>query len=180
GPPPAAGRIKGGLGSASLIDEASGLQVGALLAANPVGSVLWPGSRRLLAAGIAGPAETGAQPSAPEEIGFEPPAESRIGGHTCIGVVATNATLSKAEAQRIAIMAHDGLARAIRPVHTPMDGDTIFAIATGRVARGEPAGRALAIIGAMAADCVTRAVARAVVAAGSLGPWPAYASSSAG
>lgn len=176
----AAGRIKGGLGSASLVDEASGLQVGALVAANPVGSVLWPGSRRLLAAGIAGPAETGLQPAAPEEIGFELPAESRIGGHTCIGVVATNATLSKAEAQRIAMMAHDGLARAIRPVHTPMDGDTLFAIATGRIARGEPSGRALALIGAMAADCVTRAVARAVVAAESLGPWPAYASSSAG
>jgi len=90
-------------------------------------------------------------------------------GHTTIGVVATNARLDKAEAQRVAIMAQDGLARAIRPVHTPFDGDTIFVLAGGAWSLPEPRAEALTRIGAAAADCVARSVMRAVYAAESLG-----------
>src|SRR5262249_55374281 len=78
--------------------------------------------------------------------------------HTTIGVVATNAKLTKAEAQRMALMAHDGFARAITPVHTPFDGDTIFALATG--ARSEPA--PVFLVGALAADVMATAIVRAV------------------
>ena len=172
----AAGRLKGGLGSASTIDD-TGLQVGALICVNPVGSVLWPGSGRLLAAELAAGDDIGPQPPAgPVPPSFDLPAESRLAGHTCIGVVATNLALDKAQAQRIAIMAHDGLARAIRPVHTPLDGDTIFTLSTGRQALPEPKGHALARLGHIAADCVSRAVARAVVSAESLGSTPSYRS----
>ncbi len=82
--------------------------------------------------------------------------------------------LSKVEAQRLAIMAHDGLARAIRPSHTPFDGDTLFVLATGRHALAEPRPQALAALGAISADCVARAVARGVYAAAPLGPWPSW------
>ena len=107
------------------------------------------------------------------DIAVAPPLATP-GGNTTIGVVATNAMLSKAEAQRIAIMAQDGLARAIRPSHTPFDGDTLFVLATGRHALAEPRPQALATLGALAADCVGRAVARGVHAATSLGPWPSW------
>ncbi|RME62362.1 MAG: hypothetical protein D6782_12350, partial [Alphaproteobacteria bacterium] len=84
-----------------------------------------------------------------------------IGANTTIGLVATDAPLGKVEARRLAIMAQDGLARAIRPVHTPFDGDTLFAMATGS---GRPALAPvdLAVVGTLAADCVVRAVCKAV------------------
>jgi L-aminopeptidase/D-esterase-like protein len=88
--------------------------------------------------------------------------------NTTIAVVATNARLDKADARRVAIMAQDGLARAIRPVHTPQDGDTVFAIATGRCDLGtDPL--ALGELGTLAADCLARAVARGVYNATTLG-----------
>jgi L-aminopeptidase/D-esterase-like protein len=88
--------------------------------------------------------------------------------NTTIAVVATNARLDKAAVQRLAVMAQDGLARAIRPVHTPQDGDTVFAIATGRHDLGvDPL--ALGEIGTLAADCLARAVARGVYHARTLG-----------
>ncbi|MFX7949430.1 P1 family peptidase, partial [Acinetobacter baumannii] len=89
----------------------------------------------------------------------------RIGGHTSIGVVATNLAFDKASAERVAIMAQDGYARAIRPVHTPMDGDTIFVRSTGRLKPTVPLPLAVARVGSLAADCIARAVARAVHAA---------------
>jgi L-aminopeptidase/D-esterase-like protein len=88
--------------------------------------------------------------------------------NTTIAVVATNAKLDKGSAKRLAIMAQDGLARSIRPVHTPQDGDTVFAIATGRHDLGaDPL--ALGELGTLAADCLARAVARGVYNADSLG-----------
>jgi len=88
--------------------------------------------------------------------------------NTTIAVVATNARLDKASAKRLAIMAQDGLARSIRPVHTPQDGDTVFAIATGKHdLGGDPL--ALAELGTLAADCLARAVARGVYNAATLG-----------
>lgn len=172
----AAGRVKGGLGSASAV-SATGLQVGALVAANPVGSVLVPGTDRFWAAHLEQEAEFGGRgPATMAGIDLDLPADGRLGGHTCIGVVAVNAKLDKADAQRVAMMAHDGLARAIRPVHTPMDGDTIFVLATGAWPLAEPRLADLALIGSLAADCVARAVARAVYAAESLGSMPSYRS----
>jgi L-aminopeptidase/D-esterase-like protein len=89
--------------------------------------------------------------------------------NTTIAVVATNARLDKAAAQRLAVMAQDGLARSIRPVHTPQDGDTVFSIATGTSDLGaDPL--ALAELGTLAADCLARAVARGVYHAQTLGP----------
>jgi len=165
-----AGPLKGGLGSASMVFD-DGLAVGALIAVNAVGSPL--GGAGLLAAPYALDDEfeaLGADAPMPEiHLG-----DSEIGANTTIGIVATNATLSKAEAERVAIMAHDGLARAIRPIHTPFDGDTLFALSTGDRPLGGPTARALTRIGSVAADCVARAVGRAVFEADSFGDFPSY------
>lgn len=171
-----AGTYKGGLGAASIVSE-SGLEVGALMAANPFGSVVMPGTDRFWAAPLELDGEFGGRgwPEAAGGLAAQHPltgskAHALAGGNTTIGVVAVNADLTPAEARRIAIMAHDGMARAIRPVHAPVDGDTIFVLATGAHALG-PAPRhlALSVIGALAADCVSRAVARAVYEAETLG-----------
>jgi L-aminopeptidase/D-esterase-like protein len=173
----AAGKIKGGLGSASLISE-DGIQVGAVFAVNPVGSVVVPGTRHFWA----WPFEQGAEfgglgaPSLKEDMPLDIPAESRLAENTTIGVVATNIALTKSEAKRVAIMAHDGLARAIRPVHTPFDGDSIFAISTEKEELSGPRPFGVAKIGAMAADCVARSIARGVYHASSLGGLPGYMS----
>jgi len=167
-----AGRLKGGLGSASAV-AADGLTVGALAVANPVGAVAMPeGTFWAWALEQAG--ELGGQrpPRRPADAAALP-AESRLAGNTTLVVVATDATLDKAEARRVAIMAHDGLARAIRPVHTPFDGDSLFVLATGRRPRVEHAGE-VARIGAMAADCAARAIARGVFEAAAVPGAPAY------
>jgi L-aminopeptidase/D-esterase-like protein len=88
--------------------------------------------------------------------------------NTTLAVIATDARLSKAQATKLAQMAQDGLARAIRPVHTPFDGDTVFALATGR-----RAGPPLAILGAIAADVLAHAIERSVLEATSMGGLPA-------
>ena len=170
-----AGRLKGGLGSASAI-AADGLQVAALVVANPVGAVVMPGSGTLWSWALECNGEMGHQrPPAPGGgTGEDLPVESRIGGSTTLAVVASNAVLDKAQAKRVAMMAHDGMARAIRPVHTPFDGDSVFALSTSRMALPEPAPRSVARIGAIAADCLTRAIGRAVYQAESLGSFPSY------
>jgi L-aminopeptidase/D-esterase-like protein len=88
----------------------------------------------------------------------------RAGINTTLGIVACSADLSTAECKRVAMMAHDGIARAVRPAHTPFDGDTLFALGSGAVPLGRPPLRAaqVARIGSAAADCVSRAIARAV------------------
>ncbi|WP_417513253.1 P1 family peptidase [Minwuia sp.] len=155
-----AGSLKGGLGSASIVLD-DGTTVGALVAANPTGSVVMPDGRTFWA----WPFEQG------EEFGGNPPPTTRAdgkadvatalpGANTTIAIVATDATLSKGQAKRVATMAHDGLARAIRPVHTPFDGDTVFALSTARRPVPDPSG--LSQIGSAAADCLARAIARAV------------------
>jgi L-aminopeptidase/D-esterase-like protein len=92
----------------------------------------------------------------------------QAGGNTTLGVVACTADLSTAECKRVAMMAHDGIARAVRPAHTPFDGDTLFAVASGASPLGRYPVRAaeLARIGSAAADCVSRAIGRAVHHAG--------------
>lgn len=168
-----AGKLKGGLGSASAVDDAGGTAVGAVMVVNCVGAVT-DSAGHFFAAPFEIDAEFGGRPS--PRGGGSPatdlPAEGRIGGHTCIGVVATDVALNKADAQRVAMMAQDGLARAIRPVHTPFDGDTIFVISTGR--RPLASVVDLARIGHVAADCVARAIARGVYAADDLGGIRSY------
>jgi L-aminopeptidase/D-esterase-like protein len=168
-----AGLQKGGIGSASL-DLGEGLMVGALVALNSVGSALMPDGKTYWAWAFELDGELGgATPPGPGmDLSNPIPEESRLqgigrlqpGANTTLGVVACTADLSTAECKRVAIMAHDGIARAVRPAHTPFDGDTLFALASGEVVLGRDLIRAahVARIGSAAADCVTRAIARAV------------------
>lgn len=103
------------------------------------------------------------------------PAAAATAGNTTIGIVAIDADLTRGEAERIAIMAQDGYARAVRPMHTPFDGDTIFVLATGRRPLTDPAAD-VARLGMHAADCVARALTRGVYAAETLGRYPGYRS----
>ena len=171
-----AGAYKGGLGSASAV--ADGLEVGALAAVNSFGSPVISGTSTLWAWAFEQADEMGGQvaPRGPAPLGFpddvkRPPQPA---GNTTIGVVAVNTILTPAQAKRVAIMAQDGLARTIRPVHTPFDGDTVFVMATGERPLSDPAPVELTLIGSLAADCLARAVGRAVFAAESLGPWESY------
>ena len=167
-----AGTIKGGLGTASAVVD--GLTIGALAVANPAGSVLVPGSRTFWAWPFEMAGELGGQTppaSAPRELDYSFP--SAPGTNTTLVVIATDALLTRAQARRVALMAHDGLARAIRPVHTPLDGDTVFVLATGRHALGDPA-CALARLGMVAADCAARAIARGVYEAEGIAGLPAW------
>jgi L-aminopeptidase/D-esterase-like protein len=170
-----AGPLKGGLGSASAL-AADGLQVGALAAVNARGETVMPGSSCFWAWALAQAGEVGAQapPTQPPPLEESEPPSAFPGGHTTIAVVATNAALDKAEAQRVAIMAQDGFARAIRPTHTPFDGDTVFVLATGRWRLPEPRAGALLRIGAAAADCTARAIMRGVYEAQSVGDLVCY------
>lgn len=175
-----AGALKGGLGSASAV-TGDGLVVAAIVAVNSFGSVTLPDGRTLWAAPWAQGDEFTSlcdnyeSPSAPHvSLEVEMPKRKALGGNTTIGVIATNAPLTKAQAQRVAIMAQDGLARAIRPIHTPFDGDTVFVLATGGWQSGLDAPTLVTMAGAMAADCLTRAVARGVLAAETLGGLKSY------
>ena len=170
-----AGTLKGGTGSASIVST-DGVRVGAIACVNSYGSVVAPGGRTFWAAPFEIGAEFGGLGSAglraaPEDWG---PAKARPAArqNTTIACVATDATLSVAEAQRVAIMAQDGLARAIRPAHAPVDGDVVFALATGRKPLAGPRHVAISRLGALAADCLARAIARGVHAAT---PWPGAA-----
>ncbi|WP_293901586.1 P1 family peptidase [Phenylobacterium sp.] len=170
-----AGALKGGIGSASVVTD-DGFTVGAIVAVNSWGSVIAPGpggrGRTFWASPFELDGEFGGLGSAgllagPDQWGAaKRPDEPR---NTTIACVATDAILTPAQARRLAIMAQDGLARAIRPVHAPFDGDVVFALATGRRPLGEAADFVLARLGALAADTLARAVARAVFEAR---PWP--------
>jgi len=176
-----AGTLKGGLGSASILAE-DGLQIGALAAVNAFGSTIMPGQDCFWAWALEQQGELGGQPMPrapiPLEADLDPfsalAGAAPISTNTTLGVVATNAALTKSQALRVAIMAQDGMARAIRPVHTPFDGDIVFALATGAWALPAESAPTLLRIGALAADCLARAIARGVYEAQALGPLPAY------
>jgi L-aminopeptidase/D-esterase-like protein len=166
---------KGGVGSASL-DLHGGLAVGALVAVNSVGSALMPDGKTYWAWPFELEKEFGGGPPqsamdlsdpAPDEARLLAIGRMRPGADTTIAVVACNADLSPVECKRVAMMAHDGIARAIRPAHTPFDGDTVFALASAELALDQSLLRAAQIgrIGSAAADCLARAIARAVHAA---------------
>ncbi len=169
------GVMQGGLGSVSAVTD-DGIQVGALIAVNPFGSPLIGDTGTFWAWALEQGNEFGAcsPPTAGLKDGLEISFDGEPAGNTTIGVIAVNAALDKAQAKRIAIMAHDGLARAIRPLHTPMDGDTIFVLATGARPLGDPVPARLARLGSLAADCAARAVARGVYAAAGIGDIPGY------
>ncbi len=168
-----AGPLKGGLGSASMRDGA--VTLGALVAVNSLGCVTFPEDPSFWAWPFEQASEFGGLPPPrtvprPEALSALAPPEA---GNTTLAVVATDAVLTRVRAKRLAVMAQDGLARAIRPVHTPYDGDTVFALSTGQRALEDPEAD-LARLGMLAADCLARAVARAVFEAESLGGVVSY------
>jgi L-aminopeptidase/D-esterase-like protein len=168
---------KTGIGTAS-VDCGAGVVVGAIIAVNAFGDVVDPETGRLLAGARPlklGPARLGGRGPFAGTLGLMKTFAGRAilgfaaAGNTVIGVVATNARLDKEETNKVAQMAQDGLARAIRPAHTMLDGDTIFALATG-------ARRAnVNVVGAYAAEAVAEAILRAVREAGPAGGLPSSA-----
>ena len=150
--------MKGGLGTASL--RVGAVTVAALVAVNAIGDVVDPQTGRVIA-GARTADGRGLLDSQAALLRGELPARALAGMATTIGVVATDAVLTKAQANKLATMAHDGLARSIRPVHTMTDGDTLFALATG--ASGRPG--EMTVLGALAAEVTARAVLNAVHAA---------------
>lgn len=157
--------VKGGLGSASL-QLPDGSTVGALVAANPMGAVTTPGDRHFWAAPFEIDGEFGGLGPDPAS-GLGRTLESRKltamieRANTTIAIVATDAALDKAQCQRVAWAAHDGIGRACVPAHSPGDGDLVFALSTGARPMALPE-RDLAIIGHAASLCLARAIARAV------------------
>ncbi|MFF9310793.1 P1 family peptidase [Streptomyces sp. NPDC014748] len=176
----AVGALKGGVGTASTVLD-SGVTVAALVVANASGSVTDPETGVLYGELFQGRVEypdPAAHQAARARLAECAERNGPPSLNTTLAVVATDADLSKAQAQKLAGTAHDGIARAVRPVHLLNDGDTVFALATG--ARALEAGRPLALNAVLAAgaDMVTRAIVRAVRAAepvdGPGGAWPAY------
>lgn len=161
------GAIKSGLGSAH-VQLADGTNVGALVAVNAMGDVIDPDSGTVVA-GVRNPEGTGFLRTSTLLQGDLSRTMFGLGGNTTLAVVATDAQLSKVAVNKMAQMAHDGLARSINPVHTMFDGDTVFALATGASGQAGNAG----VIGAVAATVLAQAVVRAVRAATSLGGLPA-------
>jgi L-aminopeptidase/D-esterase-like protein len=159
--------MKSGIGTASL-EIGAGVIVGAIVAVNAFGDVIDPANGQIIAGARSrdvGPLHIGAPGYFADTLQVM---KSLIGrtvlgfgsrGNTVIGVVATNARLNKEEANKVAQMAHDGLARTIRPAHTMVDGDTIFALATG-----EHPGD-VNIVGAYGAEVFAQAILRAVLSA---------------
>lgn len=174
------GLVKGGIGTASTVLE-SGITVAALVVANAAGSAVEPGTGALygeLSHGLVNLPEAHVHEAARRRLAEiadtnAPPPPL----NTTLAVVATDAALTKAQAQKLAGTSHDGIARAVRPVHLLNDGDTVFALATGeRALDADPL--ALNDVLAAGADMVTRAIVRAVRAAepveGPGGAWPSY------
>ena len=165
-----AGLYAGGLGTAS--EVISGVTIGALIAANPVGSPFMPGTDCPWAWPYEVDGEFGrARP--PQDYALQPAVDTKLsvlkalqnqaGQSTVIGAVAVDAKLSQKQLKRLAIMAQDGLAMSVQPSHTPLDGDTIFALSLGDKPCETPVD--LAVLGAAAARCVARALTRGVVKA---------------
>jgi len=157
--------MKGGLGTASL--RVGDVVVAALVVVNAVGDVVDPRTGRLLA-GVRTPDGRHLADAMALLRRGERPALLRPGENTTLGIIATNAAFDKAGMTKIAQMGHDGLARALRPVHMPFDGDTVFALSTRRLS-----GADLGVVGALAAEVIAEAVVRAVLKAESVPGYPA-------
>ena len=150
--------MRGGLGSASV--TVGGITVAALVAVNAIGDVIDPASGEPIA-GARSADGLRLQGTMASMLRGELPAPMQPGAATTLGIVATDAVLTKAQAGKVAQMAHDGFARSINPVHTMTDGDTIFALATG--ASGQAAN--ISLLGALGAEVIATAIVRAVRAA---------------
>jgi L-aminopeptidase/D-esterase-like protein len=156
-------RMKGGIGTAS-VDLGGGVIVGALAAVNCYGDVVDPESGQIIAGARKPPSGNSFANTLDTLRTFVGKTVSRFAmGNTVIGVVATNAKLNKEQANRLAQMAHNGLARAIRPAHTLLDGDTIFALATGKKRANSN------VVGAYAPEVMARAIVNGVRNAKTLG-----------
>lgn len=177
------GGMKGGLGSASVV-TADGHTVGAIVAVNSLGSAVAPRSKQFWAAPFELDNEFGGLGAdglvaGPEEYrrSARPP-EPRA--NTTIACIATDIALTRVELQRIAMMAQDGMARALRPIHAPFDGDVVFALSTAQKEAPADAPRSVIVLrlGALAADTLARAIARAIYEATALpgSPNPAWRS----
>jgi L-aminopeptidase/D-esterase-like protein len=162
------GAMKGGLGTASISVPAGAetLVVGAIVAVNAVGDVIDPRNGTLVA-GVRTPDGNGLADARTLLRSGAPPT-IRPGQNTTIGVIATNARLTKMQATKVAQMAHDGYARAIYPAHTMGDGDAIFALATGEIDNGD-----VSRIGSLAADAMVEAILRGVQQARGIPGYPA-------
>ncbi len=168
-----AGMIKGGLGTASFVW--GDFVVGAIAVANPVGAVTMPGSRNFWAWALEQNGEfggLGAPASMPETLSQIVKGEPAA--NTTISVLATNAALTWPQAARLGVMAHDGYARAIRPVHSTLDGDTVIVLATGEVPLSADPLLDICKIGMLGADCIARAITRGVYEAAPIAGIPAW------
>ena len=166
------GGIKGGIGTASLVMD-YGITVAAVVAVNSLGSVINHATGRPWEIGLEVDGEFGDQGK--RAVKVTPSPRGNPSENTTIGLVATDAVLSKAQAQKMAQMAHDGMARAIRPSHTLFDGDTIFCLATGKRELPEtpgfftsPHAQAFNELGHTAANCMSRAIISGILKARSL------------
>lgn len=154
------GNLKGGLGSASCVLP-SGITVGALAVVNALGQATVGDTPHFWAAPWEEGTEFGGLGPAPRIPQSTPLPRKRMGEATTIAIVATDATLTKTQAHRMAVAAHDGMARALVPSHTPLDGDLVFSVATGGRPLADPLTDTFQI-GHAAAICLARAIARAV------------------
>ncbi len=153
--------MKSGIGTASV--RLGEVTVGAIVACNALGDVVDP-ETGLLLAGARTTTGDALRDTRRALLHGEAPLPILAGTQTTIGVIATDAVLTKIQAKRLAMMGHDGLARSVNPVHTLSDGDTLFALGTGLTGPGP----GLLVLGVMAAEAVARATVRAVLAARSL------------
>lgn len=162
-----AGALKGGIGSASLV-TADGMTIGAIVAVNSLGSPVVPGGKHFWAAPFEFGHEFGGVGPAPNVVAGEDWGMAKVNpgarSNTTIACIATDVALDPDEMKRVVMMAQDGLARAIRPIHSPFDGDVVFGLSTGHIQIGAGPMRnfVVARVGAAAADVLARAVARGV------------------
>jgi L-aminopeptidase/D-esterase-like protein len=173
-----AGGVKGGLGTASVVLE-TGVTVAALAAVNSLGSTLDPSTGTFWEARLEMDGEFGSRLRQP--VALPGQSAGKPGENTTLAVVATDAALNKAQAKKIAMMAHDGMARAIRPAHTMFDGDIVFCLSTDRRPLPEtdgffaaPLAPAVNELGHAAADCLARAIIHAILDAESAYGLTAY------
>lgn len=172
------GGIKGGLGMASFVLD-DGITVAALVAVNSLGSIINPMNGRPWEVGLELNDEFGEEGK--RAVKLPSPSEATPATNTTIGIIATDADITKVHARKIAQMAHDGMARAIRPSHTLFDGDTIFCLATCKKQLPEtqgffpsPKAHAINKLGHAAANCMSRAIIRGVLSAQSMGRVTAF------
>jgi L-aminopeptidase/D-esterase-like protein len=174
-----AGAYKGGTGSASAVIDGA-ISVGALAVVNSAGSPVIPGTDVFWAFAFeqghefGGRRLAGPMPAMDLDLPSDGKARLSPGMNTTIAIVATDAEITGPELKRIAIMGSDGFARALRPVHAPFDGDTLFVLSTAKRPLAGDRLRELTRLGSVAADCVARAIARGVYAAATLGDSTSY------